>query len=355
MNTNSLYRAVLLLTTLLVAGCGALPQLETDYPKVKPLIETVSVASRDDAADDPAIWINQAAPERSWIAGTDKQAGLYIFDLQGEILDFAPLGRVNNVDVIGPWTNSGVDYALAVLTERSQPRLLVVLIEADSGRISQNILLAEPLIIGDPYGVCASLNNSAADTQADVVVTSKEGRLQQYRIVLDDTGSAQISLQRTLDVGSTSEGCVMDAGSNSLYLAEEAVGIWHYPLDPVSGNSRRLIADVADSNLVADVEGLSIAADGHAGGWLIASSQGDSSFAVYKLPEHNYLGSFRIDAHLARGIDAVSGTDGIAAATTNVLADYPGGLFVAQDDMNEPGESQNFKFVAWADILAVIR
>ncbi len=39
-----------------------------------------------DSADDPAIWINHQNPSESLIIGTHKKKGLYVFNLQGEIL-----------------------------------------------------------------------------------------------------------------------------------------------------------------------------------------------------------------------------------------------------------------------------
>jgi len=350
---NSCCIAALALIALAGQACSPLSQRSPEYALVKPLAETVSVVSSDDAADDPAIWINEMLPDRSWIAGTDKKAGLYIYDLDGRMLDFAPLGRVNNVDLIGPWSTRGNNEVLAVLTERSQPRLLLVMIEADSGHIQTDGLLSVPFSIGDPYGVCAGMDESEDNISAHAVVTSKEGQLQQYRLALNENEQTTTQLLRTLDVGSTSEGCVIDVASNSLYVAEETVGIWNYPLDPTD-NTRTLIATVDGDHLVTDVEGLTIASDEKRGSWLIASSQGDSSFSVFALPSHVYVGSFRIDAHLARGIDRVSGTDGIAAVATDLITDYPGGLFVAQDDVNAPGQTQNFKLVPLADIQAVI-
>mgnify|MGYP000853993795 CR=1 FL=1 len=44
-------------------------------------------------------------------------------------------------------------------------------------------------------------------------------------------------------------------------------------------------------------------------------------------------------------------TDGIELKLGNFGPDYPAGLFVAQDGMNEPA-AQNFKLVSWAEVLA---
>lgn len=50
----------------------------------------VSQPAGDDAADDPAIWVNFANPDSSRIIGTDKQGGLAVYDLKGNQLFYYP-------------------------------------------------------------------------------------------------------------------------------------------------------------------------------------------------------------------------------------------------------------------------
>ena len=69
-----------------------------DQATVTALYETPQVISEDDAADDPAIWINYAAPEQSLVFGTDKQSGVYSYKLNGEQIGYSELGRINNID-----------------------------------------------------------------------------------------------------------------------------------------------------------------------------------------------------------------------------------------------------------------
>lgn len=66
-----------------------------------------------DAADDPAIWVNPVDASKSLILGTDKQAGLYVYDLAGKPSQFLPVGRINNVDVRSLETENGVRHIAA--------------------------------------------------------------------------------------------------------------------------------------------------------------------------------------------------------------------------------------------------
>ena len=50
-------------------------------------------------------------------------------------------------------------------------------------------------------------------------------------------------------------------------------------------------------------------------------------------------------------VDGVSDTDGIDVTGAALGADWPDGLFVAQDGENEGG-NQNFKLVSWGEIAA---
>jgi 3-phytase len=103
--------------------------------------------------------------------------------------------------------------------------------------------------------------------------------------------------------------------------------------------------------LVADVEGVTLLRDGGAT-YLLVSSQGDSAFAVWRVDQAQprYVGRFSVEAH--GGVDAVTGTDGVAAYSGPIGA-FPEGLVVVQDDRNE-GMSQNFKLIDWRSVRAAL-
>ena len=100
-----------------------------------------------------------------------------------------------------------------------------------------------------------------------------------------------------------------------------------------------------------DVEGLSIYFAHDNKGYLIASIQGNNSFAIFERGgENKYLGSFRIKDS---GIDGVEGTDGIDVVNLDLGGPFSKGLFIAQDGTNHEGNAelpQNFKIVSWEKI-----
>ncbi|MCQ4005010.1 phytase, partial [Klebsiella pneumoniae] len=84
--------------------------------------------------------------------------------------------------------------------------------------------------------------------------------------------------------------------------------------------------------------------------YLIASSQGDNAYAVFRLPSVEYVGRFAV---AAGAFGATSETDGIEAVAGNFGVAYPDGLFLAQDGDNGT-QAQNFKLVRWDQIAAAL-
>ncbi len=80
------------------------------------------------------------------------------------------------------------------------------------------------------------------------------------------------------------EGIVADNEKDVVYIAGEDTSIYRYQtLNGVIQNAGRVtVGSVGDGNLTADIEGLTMyyASDGK--GYLIASSQGSSQYAVYE-------------------------------------------------------------------------
>ncbi len=116
------------------------------------------------------------------------------------------------------------------------------------------------------------------------------------------------------------------------------------------------------SPLVPDIEGLSIYYGDDGTGYLIANSQGDSSYAVFSREGTNeYLGSFVVGDN--NGIDQVNESDGLDIVNVGLGSEFPNGLLVLQDGANDPqfvvedeeeleNASTNFKFVDWQQVAS---
>ena len=336
-----------LLTSLafasLVAGCAgqAAPAI-TGLPPIAVTAsgETAPVGTgRADAADDPAIWIDPANPGRALIIATDKKAGLHVYDLDGKDLAFLKSGLVNNVDVVGDIIvasdrNDGLNAHLAVYRLDGAKPALTALGRAAAGS-------------GEAYGLCLKKTAPSTPTTGAPITAAlivKDGTVRVGTLTVD--GTPTFSVQWEHKIATQSEGCVFDG--ETLYVGEEVGGLWELKQDG-TGAAARLVAPIDNQRLVADLEGL--ATIDHKGQrYLIASSQGDNAYAVFRLPGVAYVGRFAVTAG---AFGATSETDGIEAVAGNFGAAYPDGIFLAQDGDNAP-RAQNFKLVRWDQIAAAL-
>ncbi|GAQ89699.1 3-phytase, partial [Klebsormidium nitens] len=187
------------------------------------------------------------------------------------------------------------------------------------------------------------------------------------------------------------EGMVVDPYAGYLYAGQEDVGIWRIGLDFAAAPTPVLFAKTREfgvpytydteeeecvydftkdpgfggQNLEADVEGLTIyfSQANSDGGYLLASSQGDDTFAVYsRLNNNRFIGSFKVVNNPDNGVDSIQDCDG--GQVINVpLPGFPLGLLVAQDGDNKPdvldgdGETRdntNFKYIQWSGIASAL-
>jgi 3-phytase len=283
---------------------GRLPSGAVVPSTVKPFAETPSlVVGTGDEADDVAIHAS------GYVIGTSKndRGGLEVYDLKGRRRQWLQLGQTNNVDLRG---------TTAVASNRTRDSVDVLSFKA--GRLALVRSFPVPF---EPYGLCIYRDTI-------IVTANDEGRVEQYSL------SGRL-LRRLSGIRGQSEGCVASDARGVLYVAEEDRGIWKFKAAPTSSRRGTLI-DSVDGNLTADVEGLTVV-----GAHLIASSQGDSSFAVYR--GDKFLGRFRVAA--GGPIDQVTGTDGL---DTSAALD----LLVVHDQDNAGDKSSNYKFVRLRQLFA---
>jgi 3-phytase len=309
--------------------------------------ETVAVGTANrDAADDPEIWVDPADPSRALILGTDKQAGLYAYDLSGKVVQFIPDGLLNNVDLRGGFRTPDGERVLVAASDRGRKGAAFYLLDPATLRLTPWGVV--PLDLTESYGLCMGRHGDAFV----VVVNSTDGQVRQLAVSVGPDGKLNPVEQRRFALATQTEGCVIDDAKGLLYIGEENRGLWRFPLTGEAQGT--LIAAAPSEALKADVEGISLLREG-AKTWLIVSSQGDSAFAVWRVDgaEPAYAGRFSVMG--GAGADPVTGADGVAAIAGPVGA-FPEGLVVMQDDADTAGEApgeaprQNFKLVDWREV-----
>lgn len=317
---------------------------------VAPQAQTEPMARQGDAADDPAIWL-ASDPAHARILGTNKKQGLVVYDLQGKQTQLLEVGRLNNVDVRQHIRLGDSKVDLAVATQRDDNSMMLFSINADG-------VVAEagrfPTGLNSIYGMCLY---QPASGGVEAFINDKDGTFQQYRIGLDG-GKFTASLLRSFKVATQPEGCVADDANARLFLGEETRGVWTTSADTAKPDALAMVLPVGP-HLTADVEGMAIyrKAGGASGtGYLVVSSQGDSSYVVLDAhAPYKVRGRFKVGFNLPAGIDGTSETDGLDVTSANLGGAYAQGMLVIQDGYKRlPDGPQNFKYVAWSDVAKAL-
>jgi 3-phytase len=317
---------------------------------VLPVRETVPVASADDAADDPAIWHNAADPLASLVVGTDKDAGLNVYGLDGAVKSFFPAGLVNNVDLRPGIMVNGAEAVVVAASDRNDiANGVMPLYTLDTAAATLIEIVKVPAEVAEAYGIC--LYRRPADAALFAFINDTNGKINQFSV--DLSGAApNVQLVRTLSVATQPEGCVVDDRTGLLYLGEEGAGVWRFDAAPDAPVTPTDFARVDGVSLVADVEGMAVVPQGEAGGYLVVSSQGDNTYNLYDLESFALVGRFRI-ADNGAGVDGTFETDGLEVMLGDFGPDFPEGIFIAQDGDNAP-DNQNFKYVSWGAVKAAM-
>jgi 3-phytase/alkaline phosphatase D len=359
-------------------------------PGVVPVVETPPVIDLDDPlgddapgdADDPAIYVHPTDSSLSLVMGTLKDGGLGVYDLDGEELQTILPGdpgdvRYNNVDLVYGFNLGDQSVDLAIASDRENDTLAIFQIDPTTRQLTDVTADNIPESIfgvddGEQTAYGLATYTSPVSGKSYVFVSQREnGEVAQLELSEDNSGKISARQVRTLFLpippGGESEdaqieGMVADRELGYLYVGQEKVGIWKFSVEPGEGNEGVLIEAVKPdgSNIEADVEGLTIYYADDGTGYLLASSQGDSTFAVYSREGDNeYLGSFVVGE--SGDIDGAQESDGADVVNVPLGPQFPSGLLVTHDGSNDPavvvedeGElenvSTNFKFVPWENV-----
>lgn len=375
-------------TQVLVLDAEVMPTAAATVETRPPLLDN---DEQDADADDPAIYVHPGHPASSLVITAVKNGGLRVYDLSGNLVQTINPGdiRYNNVDLQYGFRLGCETVDIAVASDRNNDKLVIFKInpnpatpgqyleditDSSIGTLFQSAPFAAPYSASERSAYGIALYRSPVTHDYYVFVNRREtGDVAQYRLVATNTGTIGAEQVRTFtvpipagapaDTDPQLEGMVVDQETGYLYIGQENVGIWKYLAEPTSSNNGILIDRVkalGGSHLTDDVEGLTIYYGANGTGYLLASSQGDNTFAVYSRDGNNeFLGRFAVGP--SSRIDGVQESDGADVINVPLGPSFPFGLFVTQDGSNDPavlvdddGEleniSTNFKLVPWEAI-----
>lgn len=338
-------KVILILICLGVVSCNKRQTNKELVFTVNAVRETTPVVTADDAADDACIWIHPENTDASLIIGTNKKEGLCVYNLNGDLLHSYPVGKVNNVDIRANFSYQGNNISVVTASNRTNNTISIHKVNTDT--TLENIAL-EPLTskLQEVYGLCMYQNKN----NTYVFVSGKNGDVEKWKLIAKENGVVG-ELITTISLGTQVEGMVADDELQAIYIAEEDVALWKYDSENFEQDKRVLIAKTTDVNMRDDFEGVTLYKQENNTGYVILSSQGNNSYAVFDRVTNKYLKSFKIEDGAT--IDGTYDTDGIDVTSVSFTG-FSKGFFIAQDGDNSKGNvksNQNFKLVDFNDIL----
>ncbi len=345
-----------LLTLAVSASCGGETRSITDSTSsttsaADTLRATVVTQQVVNDSDDPAIWIDHAAPEHSMVIGTDKgdsTGGLYAFRLDGTIDSTRtrrPLMRMNNVDIVDGFVIGRDTVSIAVATERGRQAIRVFRLP-DMTPIDQGgITVFDGDASRAPMGV--ALYRRARDGAVFAIVGGKsgpaDGYLWQYRLSADPRGVVRGTKVRAFGAYSGKkeiEAIAVDRGLEQVYYSDETFGIRQYGADPDAADANRERALFGTTGFVSDHEGIGIYPTGDSTGYLLVSDQQGRRLRVFaREGKHELLAVIPVSA---------METDGVEVTATPLGPRFPEGLLVMMST------DRTFHFFDWRDVRARI-
>jgi myo-inositol-hexaphosphate 3-phosphohydrolase len=335
---------------------------------VRPVLETAVPESGGSDADDPAFWVHPEDPEKSLVICTQKKAGYSIYTVKGETLVDVNPGNVryNNVDVAYAMGVGQEILDIAVFSDRAGDKLAIYAI-SESAPYLRNITDpgAEVIFGGEPsedtpYGL--ALYKSPASGKFYAFVTqAATWKIRQLELIPTTSGTVTWKAVRDIDLtggknDEQAEGLTVDQEAGILYICQEEVGVFKIGAEPDDATLPLTPVALGGKNghLVPDIEGIALYYGASGQGYLLVSSQGSNSFAVYERKGDNaFIGSFVVVDN-GRGIDGSEECDGMEVVNVPMGERFPKGLLVIQDGRNTNPDgtfsNPNFKFIPWESI-----
>lgn len=329
---------LILLLSLALTSCGGFSKHRI-REGARPKAETRPMAGQ---ADECGIWTDKNDPQRTVVIANDKSAlgALYVYDLEGNLI--AKSGHMNRpvgVSVRYDIELAGEKIDVIGCGIRTTNQVKLFKIDPETRQLT-DITTEQGISSGFPdktYGFC--LYKRLSDGKLFAFVSRKEtDDIHQIEFHDDGTGKFAGTIVRKFgkrNQRSFVEGMVADDEYGYFYCCDEQYAILKYYADPSIKRDPFIRSFGLGDGIRGDREGLGIYRQPKGRGYLIVSSQGDSTFKIYDRAGNN---KFIKSAHL-RG---VTKTDGIGVTALSIPPKYPTGLFAAHND-----SENNYLFFDW--------
>ena len=289
--------------------------------------------------DDMCFWLHPTNLTLSTVIVSDKSADkLFVYDLAGNTLQTIATAHPGNIDVRYNFPFGGQPIDIIAFNDRSANKIRVYKVDRATRLLTRidNDLIAT----GPNYGF--TLYRSPFTGKVYGFTGPETNTLvKQWELVDDGAGHvAGVMAAREFGPATTVEGMVADDETGMIYISQESGGEWKYNAEPTGGTAGVRIATVGENGLVSDVEGVTIYYGPGLSGYIIMSSQGNSTFKVYdRKPPHTFRGTF--------SVTGTSSTDGCDVINVPLDATFTGGAFVCHNGSKSPYPDE---LLRWSDI-----
>ena len=276
------------------------------------------------------------------LIGNDKSenGALYVWDVFGNFISKTKtINRPVGVDVRYDMKMQDKNIDIVVCGVRSTNEIKVF--EIDSNKKELIDITTDKKIFSnftkDTYGL--TLYKRPSDGEIFAFVSSKaKDNIHQIHLKDNGLGKVEGELVRSFgkkDINSFVEGMVADDSLGFVYFSDETNAILKYIADP-NKNDNKLVSKFAKKDgIKGDREGLALYKERETEGYLVLSSQGNSTFKIYQRENDNKF----IKTTSPKG---VKNTDGIAITNISIMPNYPKGIFAAHN-----GAGKNFVLYDW--------
>jgi len=228
---RSVFR-VLVIGLMTVIGLGSLPALAGVVVSAVRILSTREIADEDDMC----FWLHPTDLSRSTVISSDKKArSLFVYDLEGHLLQAIASPEPGNVDVRYDFPLGGREVDIVAFNDRETQRIRVYAVDPATRLLSR--VDDDGISTGKNYGF--TLYRSATSGRTYAFTGPKaETVVQEWELVDDGTGRvAGIGPFRHLRPGGVCEGMVSDDETGKLYVSQEAGGVWKYDAEPTASDA----------------------------------------------------------------------------------------------------------------------
>jgi 3-phytase len=328
--------------TLLLSGCDRTDDgADMAAPSAEPAVIAAQLATEPTfrrAANDSAVWRNEAEPQRSLLLVTGGEGGLELHDLAGK-----RLARFETIETDFVELRAGARIGTSardLLIASDQPLGAVRVYAIDGAAAQVHEVTAAPLMIDDEItGLCTY--ESALTGKLYVYAATDRGSLEQWEL-FDANGKIGGRLVRRIAAGAGVTHCVVDDVGGQVYFSEESVGIWRVAAEPES-DAARVPVDLVEprGTLHEEVKGLALYRGG-TDAYLIARDAGAGAYSAYSL-QNDERRRFTIGGSGPEVGDA----EGITILAAPLGAAFPHGIAVIADE-----DAGDYKLVALENVVA---